>query len=202
MVHAGFVFLTPLAGLFAVAAIVPLIAFAELLRRDGRVRRVLAMPALSRRARVPLAVALAVVPVLIALAAMQPVLELGRSGRARGRGAVRRLRHVAFDARGLCAGEPNRLDRSGGPRAATPPDPARARRHRVVHGPRAPASPADGRRACIRCNRRPDDRDRAAAAEHVLRDPCDATERTLGSRDAQLLLHRRRPPCRRRLHRR
>ena len=113
MIHAGFVFLTPLAGLFAVAAIVPLIAFAELLRRDGRVRRLLAMPALSRRARIPLAVALAVVPVLIALAAMQPVLELGRERAEREDAEL----YVVFDtSRSMLAaaapGEPNRLDRA------------------------------------------------------------------------------------------
>ena len=113
MLHAGFVFLTPLAGLFAVAAIIPLIAFAELLRRDGRVRRVLAMPALPRRARVPLAVALAIVPVLIALAAMQPVLELGRERAEREDAEL----YIVFDtSRSMLAaaapGEPNRLARA------------------------------------------------------------------------------------------
>jgi hypothetical protein len=113
MLYAGFVFLTPLAGLFAVAAIVPLIAFAELLRRDGRVRRALAMPALPRRARVPLAVALAVVPALIALAAMQPVLELGRERAEREDAEL----YVVFDtSRSMLAaaapGEPNRLERA------------------------------------------------------------------------------------------
>jgi hypothetical protein len=113
MLDAGLVFLTPLAGLFAVAAIVPLIAFAELLRRDGRVRRVLAMPSLPRGARVPLAAALAVVPVLIALAAMQPVLELGRERAEREDAEL----YVVFDtSRSMLAAaapaEPNRLERA------------------------------------------------------------------------------------------
>jgi hypothetical protein len=113
MLHAGFVFLTPLAGLFALAAIVPLFAFVELLRRDGRVRRVLAMPTLPRRARAPLAIALVVVPVLIALAAMQPVLELGRERAEREDAEL----YVVFDtSRSMLAatapGEPNRLDRA------------------------------------------------------------------------------------------
>ena len=113
MLYAGFVFLTPLAGLFAVAAIVPLIAFIELLRRDGHVRRVLAMPSLPRRSRAPLAIALVVLPVLIALAAMQPVLELGRERAEREDAEL----YVVFDtSRSMLAaaapGRPNRLERA------------------------------------------------------------------------------------------
>jgi hypothetical protein len=74
---AELVFLTPLAGLFAVAVGVPLLAFADLLRRESRVRDVLAMPAPGRRGRIAAASALSFVPALIALAATQPVLELG-----------------------------------------------------------------------------------------------------------------------------
>jgi hypothetical protein len=113
MLHAGFVFLTPLAGLFALAAIVPLLAFVGLLRRDGRLRRVLSVPQLPRRARAPLAVALAVVPVLIALAAMQPVLELGRERTEREDAEL----FLVFDTSrsmlaAAAAGEPNRLERA------------------------------------------------------------------------------------------
>jgi VWA domain-containing protein len=113
MLQAAFVFLTPLAGLFAVAAIVPLIAFVELLRRDRAVRHVLAMPALPRRARAPLAIALVVVPVLIALAAMQPVLELGRERAEREDAEL----YVVFDtSRSMLAaaapGRPTRLERA------------------------------------------------------------------------------------------
>lgn len=75
---AGLAFLTPYAALFAVAAVVPLVAFAELLRRERRVRAVLAMPEPRRRSRLTTGAALSIVPVLIALAATQPVLELGR----------------------------------------------------------------------------------------------------------------------------
>lgn len=78
MVVADLVFLSPLAGTFALAAIVPVLAFVQLLRRDRRVRAVLQMSPLRRRDRVTGAASLAVLPVLLALAATQPVLELGR----------------------------------------------------------------------------------------------------------------------------
>jgi von Willebrand factor type A domain len=113
MLNAGFVFLTPLAGLFAVAAIVPLVAFLELLRRDRRVRSVLAMPPLPRRARTPLAAALVVVPALVALAAMQPVVELGRERAEREDAEL----YVVFDtSRSMLASNapdaPTRLERA------------------------------------------------------------------------------------------
>jgi hypothetical protein len=75
---AALTFLTPFAGVFVLAAIVPLLAFRELLRRERRVRDVLAMAAPPRRKYVSTAAALTVVPVLIGVAATQPVLELGR----------------------------------------------------------------------------------------------------------------------------
>jgi hypothetical protein len=71
-------FLTPVAALFAVAAVVPLLAFLEVRRRERRVRDVLAMPAPRGRKYVSTAGALIVVPALLAVAATQPVLELGR----------------------------------------------------------------------------------------------------------------------------
>jgi hypothetical protein len=70
--------LTPVAGLFALAAVVPLVAFVQLLRREHRVRDVLSMPPAPRRARTSTAAALTIVPALVAIAATQPVLELGR----------------------------------------------------------------------------------------------------------------------------
>lgn len=78
MPAADLTFLTPLAALFAIAAVVPLFAFVELLRRERRVRDVLAMPVAPRRHRTSTAAALGVIPVIVALAATQPVLELGR----------------------------------------------------------------------------------------------------------------------------
>jgi hypothetical protein len=113
MLAASFVFLTPLAGLSVLAAVIPLVAFIELVRRDARVRRVLAMPALPRRARLPFAATLAAVPSLIALAAMQPVVELGRERMEREDVEV----YVVFDtSRSMLAAAapraPSRLDRA------------------------------------------------------------------------------------------
>jgi hypothetical protein len=113
MVYADFVFLTPLAAFFALAVIAPLVAFAELVRRDRRVRAVLRMPATPRRARVSVAFSLAAVPLLLATAAMQPVLELGRKRAEREDAEL----YVVFDtSRSMLAArsvdDPNRLDRA------------------------------------------------------------------------------------------
>jgi hypothetical protein len=70
----GISFLTPLAGLVAVAAVVPLAVFAGRERRAARIRRTLSLAPSSARARTPVAVALALIPVLLGLAATQPVL--------------------------------------------------------------------------------------------------------------------------------
>ena len=113
MLYADFVFLTPLAALFALASIPPLVAFIELLRRDRRVRHVLAMPDAPRRARAPIAFSLAAVPLLLALAATQPVLELGRERAERQDAEL----YVVLDtSRSMLAAAsreaPNRLDRA------------------------------------------------------------------------------------------
>jgi hypothetical protein len=68
-------FLTPVGALLALAAIVPLAALALNERRAGRVRRALGLAAPELRVRVPTAIALAAVPVLLGLALAQPVLE-------------------------------------------------------------------------------------------------------------------------------
>lgn len=78
MPAADLAILTPLAGLFVLAAVAPLVAFVHLLRRERRVRDVLGMPESPRRSRLTTASALTIVPALVAVAATQPVLELGR----------------------------------------------------------------------------------------------------------------------------
>ena len=78
MLLADVAILTPLAGFFVLAAALPVAAFVHLLRRERRVREVLAMPEAPRRGRALMAAALTIVPALIAVAATQPVLELGR----------------------------------------------------------------------------------------------------------------------------
>ena len=113
MLYADLVFLTPLAALFALAAVAPLAAFLELLRRDRRARTVLGMPAPPRRARAPLAFSLAAVPLLLALAATQPVVELGRKRAEREDAEL----YVVLDtSRSMLAAAsrdaPNRLDRA------------------------------------------------------------------------------------------
>ena len=71
-------FLTPLAGLFALVAAVPLAVHVLRQRRLDRARTALGLVAPSLRARLPLVVALAAVPVLLGIAAAQPVLETTR----------------------------------------------------------------------------------------------------------------------------
>jgi hypothetical protein len=70
----GISFLTPLDGLFALAAAAPLAALLAFERRSGAVRRTLALPSPHRRRLVPVVAALALLPVLVATAAAQPVV--------------------------------------------------------------------------------------------------------------------------------
>ena len=72
-------FLTPLAGVFAFSALVPLAVFLGRERRAWRIRRSLGLASPASLARVPLVVSLAAVPVLLGLAATQPVVESTRS---------------------------------------------------------------------------------------------------------------------------
>jgi hypothetical protein len=106
-------FLTPVAALFALAAVVPLVAFADYLRRDRRIRAVLGMSPLPRTTRVTTGAALAFVPAIMALAATQPTLELGREHHLREDAEA----YVVFDtSRSMLAAkgedEPNRLQRA------------------------------------------------------------------------------------------
>ena len=71
--------LTPLAGLLVLAAGVPLTVFAGRERRAARIRRALSLAPSSARARAPVAGALTLVPVLLGIAATQPVLERTRA---------------------------------------------------------------------------------------------------------------------------
>jgi len=71
-------FLTPLAALFALAALVPLAVFLGRERRVQRVRASLGLAEPSRRSRLSLAVALVAVCALLALAAAQPVVATTR----------------------------------------------------------------------------------------------------------------------------
>jgi von Willebrand factor type A domain len=70
----GVSFLTPLGSLFALAAAVPLAALVLAERRSERVRAVLRLGGPGRRALLPVAGALVVLPALVAVAAAQPVV--------------------------------------------------------------------------------------------------------------------------------
>jgi hypothetical protein len=76
-------FLTPLGILFVLAALLPLAVLVLRERRARRVRDALGLPQPPSRALVPLTVALAGVAALLALAAMQPVVETDRTVRER-----------------------------------------------------------------------------------------------------------------------
>jgi len=76
-------FLTPLGGAFALTALLPLAVFLGRERRARRIRAQLGLRHPSHRSRLPLLAALAAVPGLLALAAMQPVIETSRTVRER-----------------------------------------------------------------------------------------------------------------------
>jgi VWA domain-containing protein len=67
-------FLTPWWAVFALAAAIPLAALAATERRATRLRELFAVPGPGRRALVPVVVALVLLPVLVGVAAAQPVV--------------------------------------------------------------------------------------------------------------------------------
>jgi hypothetical protein len=71
-------FVTPLAAVFGLAALAPLAVFVVRQRRLRRIRAVLGLAEPRSRTWLPLAIALAAVPFLLGLAAMQPVIETTR----------------------------------------------------------------------------------------------------------------------------
>lgn len=80
----GVTFLTPEDAVFALAAAVPLAALAVTERRSGRIRALLGLATPTRRAIVQAAVALALLPALVAVAAAQPVVVRQQSVKERG----------------------------------------------------------------------------------------------------------------------
>jgi von Willebrand factor type A domain len=71
--------ITPLAGLFALTAALPLAIFVARSRRLGEIRRALGLASPTRRSQLPVVLALASVPAMLGLAAMQPVVETTRT---------------------------------------------------------------------------------------------------------------------------
>lgn len=74
MLVAGISFLTPLAGLFALTAVIPLAALVLMLRRTRRLGRLFSLATPGKREIVTAAIALALLPALVAVAAAQPVV--------------------------------------------------------------------------------------------------------------------------------
>lgn len=72
-------FLTPLGAAFAFAALLPLAVYVRRERRAHRVRGALGLSHPPRRSLLSLGAALTAVPALLALAAMQPVIETTRT---------------------------------------------------------------------------------------------------------------------------
>jgi hypothetical protein len=70
----GISFLTPLAGLFALTAAIPLAAFLVMEGRARRLRKLFSLLAPGRRELAMVAIALALLPTLVAVAAAQPVV--------------------------------------------------------------------------------------------------------------------------------
>jgi hypothetical protein len=106
-------FLTPYAALFALAAVVPLAALAATQRRADAVRRVLGVRAPSRRALLPVVLALVLLPCLVAVAAAQPVVVREASVKERADAQA----FIVFDTSLSMhatqgAGEPDRLERA------------------------------------------------------------------------------------------
>ena len=70
----GVSFLTPMWALFALVAAIPLAALVLTERRTQQIRRLFAVPGPRKRALVPVVVALVLLPVLVGIAAAQPIV--------------------------------------------------------------------------------------------------------------------------------
>jgi hypothetical protein len=106
-------FLTPLGAAFALTALLPLAVLVYRERRARRLRTALALAQPPHRAHLPLALALVAISAIVALAAMQPVIERTRTVHERTDAEV----FVVFDvSRSMLAaakpGSPTRLERA------------------------------------------------------------------------------------------
>jgi von Willebrand factor type A domain len=106
-------FLTPLGALVALGALLPLAALLLHERRALRVRRTLSLEGPGLRDRLPTVVALAFVPVLLGLAAAQPVLRSTTVQRVRSDAEAFYVFDTSDSMRASAAAEaPNRLERA------------------------------------------------------------------------------------------
>ena len=183
-------FLAPLAGAIAVLGVVPLVASLGVVLRATRVRSRLGLRSPTRRSRLPVLAALVVVPVLVGLAAAEPVIA---------RGHVRQIRvgaealFVVDTSRSMLARPseraPTRLARAKESRACAPLV-ARRRPCRDRVDDRQDASPPTpvSRSGRVRIGPRPVDRDRCAASVGALHVPRDRFRRARGDPHARVLL--------------
>jgi hypothetical protein len=106
-------FLTPLGALFVLAAVIPAAALVLTERRADAVRRVLRVPGPGRRALLPVAIAIVLLPALVAVAAAQPVVvrQESVSQRADAQAFVLFDTSLSMDA-SSGPGQPTRLDRA------------------------------------------------------------------------------------------
>jgi hypothetical protein len=106
-------FLTPLAALFALAAVIPAAALLLTERRAAAVRRALRVRGPARRALLPVAIALLLLPALVAVAAAQPVVirQEKVSQRADAQAFVLFDTSLSMDA-SSGPGKPTRLERA------------------------------------------------------------------------------------------
>src|SRR5262245_56334578 len=109
----GVGFLTPVASLFALLAVVPIAVFAGRRRRAGRIRAALGLDGIEGRSWIALAACLAAVPILVGGAAAQPVVTSARTIQERSDAEV----FVVLDtSRSMLAskgsGEPTRFERA------------------------------------------------------------------------------------------
>src|SRR5207248_1275733 len=109
----GVSFLTPLDGLFALAAAVPLAALVATERRSGRIRMALAVRAPGRRGLLPIVVSLGLLPALVAVAAAQPVVVHRQLVRERADAQAFFVLDTSLSMRARAApGQPTRLARA------------------------------------------------------------------------------------------
>ncbi len=163
----------PLGAVLAVTLVAPLAVLVLRERRARSVRASLGLAQRPLRSLVPLAAALAAVPCLLALAAMQPIVETTKTIDERTDAEVF---VVADVSRSMLAssrsGSPTRLERVQAAAERAAGAAARAsRRDPLAHRPAAAAPLSDGRRDGLSLDAREVDRDRAAAARALLLDP-------------------------------
>jgi len=106
-------FLTPWDALFVLAAVVPLAALLRTEKRAAQIRRLLRVAGPGRRALVPAAIALVLLPALVAVAAAQPVVVRNQLVNERADAQAFVLFDTSLSMRASAGpGKPTRLERA------------------------------------------------------------------------------------------